>query len=61
VNSKLICSAKGIREPLAWDASKLAIRVGVNYTGLMDEDAVFDRHVAGAVRGSSSVADRARM
>jgi hypothetical protein len=26
-----------------WDAAKVAIRLGVNYAGLMDELAVFDR------------------
>ena len=43
LNGKLISSATGIREPFEWDPSLLAIRLGVNYTGLMDEVAVFDR------------------
>ena len=43
LNGKLISSATGIRQPFEWDPSLLAIRLGVNYTGLMDEVAVFDR------------------
>lgn len=43
LNGKRISSATGIREPFAWDPSLLAIRLGVNYTGLMDEVAVFDK------------------
>jgi hypothetical protein len=43
LNGKLISSATGIREPFEWDRSPLAIRLGVNYSGLMDEVALFDR------------------
>jgi len=43
LNGKLVSSAKGIREAFEWDLSRLAIRLGVNYTGLMDEVTVFDR------------------
>lgn len=43
LNGKLVSSVKGINEPFEWDRSKLAIRLGVNYVGLMDEVAVFDR------------------
>jgi hypothetical protein len=43
VNGKRIGEAAVIREPFTWDPSQLAIRLGVNYTGLMDELAVFDR------------------
>ena len=43
LNGKRIGSATGIREPFEWDPNRLAIRLGVNYTGLMDEVAVFDR------------------
>jgi hypothetical protein len=43
VNGKRISSTTGISEPFEWDAAKVAIRLGVNYTGLMDEVAVFDK------------------
>ena len=43
LNGKRISSATGIREPFEWDSSRLAIRLGVNYTGLMDDVAAFDR------------------
>jgi hypothetical protein len=43
LNGKLISSATGIREPFSWDPARLAIRLGVNYTGLMDEVAAFER------------------
>ena len=43
LNGKLISSATGIREPFEWDRSQLAIRLGVNYSGLMDEVALFNR------------------
>ena len=43
LNGKLISSATGIREAFEWDLSRVSIRLGVNYTGLMDEVALFDR------------------
>jgi hypothetical protein len=43
LNGKLISSATGIREPFEWDPARVAIRLGVNYVGLMDDVAVFDR------------------
>jgi hypothetical protein len=43
LNGKRISSATGIRELFQWDPSRLAIRLGVNYTGLMDDVAAFDR------------------
>jgi hypothetical protein len=43
LNGKRISSATGIREPFEWDPAKLAIRLGVGYTGRMDELATFDR------------------
>jgi len=43
LNGKLVSSSTGIREPFVWDLPKVAIRLGVNYVGLMDELAVFDR------------------
>jgi len=48
LNGKRISSTTGIREPFEWDATLLAIRLGVNYTGLMDEVAVFDRALSEA-------------
>ncbi len=47
VNGKLISSAGGIREPFEWDMSRVALRLGVNYIGLMDEVALFDRALSG--------------
>jgi hypothetical protein len=46
LNGKLVSSSTGIRESFEWDPSKLAIRLGVNYAGLMDEVAVFDRSLS---------------
>ena len=43
LNGKLVSTTKGIRERFAWDPARLAIRLGVNYVGLMDEVAAFDR------------------
>lgn len=43
LNGKLQGESAGISEPFAWDATRGAIRLGVNYTGLMDDVAVFDR------------------
>jgi hypothetical protein len=48
LNGKLISAATGIGEPFEWDPSRVAIRSGVNYTGLMDELAVFDRALSAA-------------
>ena len=33
----------GISEPFTWDVTEAAIRLGVNYVGLFDELAIFDR------------------
>ena len=58
LNGKLISSAKGIREPFEWDPSVLAIRLGVNYSGLMDEVALFNRALSesdiGALYGAGA-------
>jgi hypothetical protein len=43
VNGRAAGPARSIRERFQWDPSQLAIRLGVGYTGLMDEVAVFDR------------------
>ena len=42
LDGKLVSSATGIREPFDWDPARLSIRLGLSYTGLMDEVAVFD-------------------
>ena len=39
-------STPAIAEPFAWDASLGAIRLGVNYVGLMDDVAIFNRAVS---------------
>jgi hypothetical protein len=36
-------TAENISEPFTWDLARAAIRIGVNYVGLFDELAVFDR------------------
>ncbi|MBI3680547.1 MAG: LamG domain-containing protein [Acidobacteria bacterium] len=46
LEGKLQRTADGIREPFAWDLSRGAIRLGVNYVGLMDDVAVFRRALA---------------
>ena len=38
----------GDDEPFVWDLSKAAIRLGVNYIGLFDELALFNRALAAA-------------
>ena len=43
LNGKLVSHTTGIPEPFVWDVANVAIRLGVNYSGLMDELAVFDR------------------
>lgn len=48
VNGKPVPTAKKITEAFEWDPSRLAIRLGVNYVGLMDEVAAFDRALSEA-------------
>jgi hypothetical protein len=36
-------AASGIAEPFTWDVANAAIRLGVNYVGLFDELAIFNR------------------
>ena len=48
VNGKRISPARKIGEAFEWDPARLAIRLGVNYTGLMDEVAAFDRALSDA-------------
>ena len=48
VNGKRIGPAKQIREVFEWDTARVAIRLGVSYTGLMDELAAFDRALTDA-------------
>ena len=43
LNGQLQGTTEGIREPFTWDLSRAAIRVGVNYVGLFDDLAVFNR------------------
>lgn len=43
VNGKLVPSPASVPEAFTWGAEKLAIRLGLNYTGRMDELAAFDR------------------
>ena len=48
VDGRLVGTAEGIRERFTWDADKALIRLGVNYAGLFDELAIFDRPLTGA-------------
>jgi len=48
LDGRLQGEAKGIREPFSWDLSRAAIRLGVNYVGLFDELAVFNRALSDA-------------
>ena len=43
LDGKLQGTAQNIAEPFAWELSKGAIRLGVDYVGLMDEVAIFRR------------------
>jgi hypothetical protein len=60
LNGRLVSNSTGIREPFVWDASKLSIRLGVNYTGWMDELAVFDRALNSSEVGMLFEAVRAK-
>jgi hypothetical protein len=48
LNGELQGTAENIAEPFAWDLARGALRLGVNYTGLFDELAVFNRALSGA-------------
>ena len=43
LDGKLQGSTPKISEPFEWDVAKGAIRLGVNYVGLMDDVAIFRR------------------
>jgi hypothetical protein len=48
LNGKLISARQGIKEPFEWDPARLAVRLGVNYVGLMDEVTTFGRALTGS-------------
>jgi len=48
LNGRLQGTAEGIGEPFTWNLSRAAIRLGVNYVGLLDEVAVFSRALSEA-------------
>ena len=48
VDGRLVGTAEGIRERFTWDRDKALIRLGVNYAGLFDELAIFDRPLTAA-------------
>jgi hypothetical protein len=55
LNGKLVGETPAIEEAFAWDMKNAAIRLGVNYTGLFDELAIFSRALsAGEVRQIAS-------
>ncbi|MCW5980341.1 MAG: LamG domain-containing protein [Bryobacteraceae bacterium] len=58
VDGKPVSTAKEIRERFEWEPARLGIRLGLSYTGLMDEVAVFDRALSdseiGALHGAGS-------
>ena len=43
LDGQLQGTSEGIEEVFTWDMQKAAFRIGVNYVGLFDEAAVFDR------------------
>ena len=43
LDGKLQGTAEGIAEAITWDMEKAAFRIGVNYVGLFDEAALFNR------------------
>ena len=43
LNGQLQGESSNIKEPFVWDPARGAIRLGVNYVGLMDDVAIFDR------------------
>jgi len=43
LNGQLQGTTEAIREPFTWDLSRAAIRIGVNYVGLFDDLAIFNR------------------
>jgi len=45
VGGKLMGATPRIPEIFDWDIEKSTIRLGVNYTGLMDDIAIFNRHL----------------
>jgi hypothetical protein len=60
LNGKLVSTAAEIAEPFEWDPSRVAIRLGVNYIGLMDEIAVFDRTLSAGDVAALHTAAQAR-
>lgn len=48
VNGEAVGAASGIAESFSWDPAMAAIRLGVNYTGLMDDVMVFSRALTAA-------------
>jgi hypothetical protein len=46
LDGKLQGTTETINEPFRWDMSRAAIRLGVNYVGLWDELAIFNRALA---------------
>jgi hypothetical protein len=43
LNGQLAGKSEPIREPFKWDLPRATIRLGLNYTGLYDELAIFNR------------------
>ncbi len=48
LDGRLQGAAEPIREPFTWDLKRAAIRLGVNYVGLFDDLALFDRALGDA-------------
>jgi Concanavalin A-like lectin/glucanases superfamily len=46
LNGAFVGTARNISEPFQWDLSRAAVRLGVNYVGLFDELAVFERSLS---------------
>jgi hypothetical protein len=48
LNGKPAGAAQGIREPFGWEPELATVRLGVNYTGLMDDLSMFTRALSDA-------------
>ena len=46
LDAELQGTSERITEPFTWDIEKAAIRLGVNYTGLYDDLAIFSRDLS---------------
>lgn len=48
LDGKLQGTSSTVKEPFSWEAGKASIRLGLNYTGLLDEIAIYSRPLTAA-------------